>query len=193
MITSPNPLAHACCWPGSKRCYGASRVKGTGVNTLFSIEQSVAQQTYFGALLGGTGFDLTTWTVLKQWLDLREILLAQRVHFQFFPDNQVLKLLPEPFEGENYHGLIGCYVEKAIKELIKEPWVFQYALALTMTNIGIIRGKYTGIQIGIMGGGATLNYNDMLIFGKDQKTALEKQLFDGTGFLDAEPPKFFVG
>jgi hypothetical protein len=48
----------------------------SGVNTLFTIEHTIAQQAYFGHLLGNVGYDLITWNALKEWLDTREKLLA---------------------------------------------------------------------------------------------------------------------
>ena len=68
--------------------------ESTGINTLFTLEHAMAQQTYFSYQLGNVGFDLITWEVLKQWLDLRTKLLAQKIHYRFDPDFQILKITP---------------------------------------------------------------------------------------------------
>ena len=116
-----------------------------GINTLFTLEQTLAQQTYFSYALGNYGFD----------------------------------------------GVIGCYIERPIRDIIKEQWVYEYASALTKITIGRIRGKFG--QVALLGGGS-LNA-DLLNEGREEKAALEKMLLEGasTGFGDAYPPIFMIG
>jgi hypothetical protein len=164
----------------------------SGVNTLFTIEQTLAQQTYFSYAMGNYGFDLISWYVLKQWLDQRRKLLAQDKLFQFNERTQRLHIIPEPATtSSKFYGAVGCYVEKPIRDLVKEPWVYQYSLALTKIAIARIRGKYAGTNL--FGGGAP-NYSDLLNEGLSEKATLEASLYEGTpGFGDAAPPMFFVG
>ena len=86
---------------------------------------------------------------------------------------------------------MSCYVEKPIRDVIKEPWVYQYALALTKITIGRVRGKFGNVQL--LGGGA-LNY-DMLSEGLERKKELEAELLTGAspGLGDTDPPMFFIG
>ena len=79
-----------------------------------------------------------------------------------------------------------------MKDLIVEPWVYQYALALTKITIARIRGKYQGTNL--FGGGSP-NYSELLSEGTQEKTELERKLYEGTspGFGDAAPPSFFIG
>lgn len=166
----------------------------TGVNTLFTIEQTLAQQTYFSYAMGNYGFDLISWYVLKNWLEVREKLLALRRYFTFDERTQYLTMYPPPRtpgSGSRFYGVINCYVERRLKDIIKEPWVYQYALALSKIAIGNVRGKYTGTT---MFGGGQINYNDLLSQGLSEKEKLEEKLFTSTpGFGDAAPPSFFVG
>ena len=75
--------------------------------------------------------------------------------------------------------------------MIKEVWVYQYALALSKITISRIRGKYSGTALF---GGGTLNYSELLAEGNAEKDKLENQLYEGTpGIGDAAPPMFFVG
>jgi hypothetical protein len=164
--------------------------EATGVNTLFTLEQAMAQQTYFSYMLGSAGFDLITWEILKGWLDTRQKVLAQIPYIRFDPKTQILKILPEPMCNQNYYCVVGCYVENAIKHLISEPWIYMYTLALVKLNIGHIRGKYSAQQLF---GGGVLNYNDIMAQGLKEKEELEKQLFTGTGFVDSPQPRFFIG
>jgi hypothetical protein len=163
---------------------------GSGINTLFTIEQSLAQQTYFSYSMGNYGFDLISWYTLKNWLDTREKVLAIKRTFNFDPSNQYLQMWPEPIVGQPFYGLVGCYVEKPLKQLVKEQWVYQYALALTKVGIGRVRGKFAGVQLF---GGGTLG-TELLTEGLNEKKELEAMLFEGTpGFGDADPPMFFIG
>lgn len=165
-----------------------------GVNTLFTIEQTLAQQTYFSYAMGNYGFDLISWVVLKNWLDTREKVLAQRRYIQFDDRTQMMTMFPPPRtpgSGSRFYGVISCYVERPLRDIIKEPWVYQYALALTKINIGQVRGKYNNMNL--LGGGA-LNYNDMLQQGLAEKKELEERLYTGApGLGDVAPPQFFLG
>lgn len=167
----------------------------TGINTLFTIEQTLAQQTYFSYAMGNYGFDLISWYTLKNWLEVREKLLAIRRYYTFDARTQNLVFYPPPRtpgSGSRFWGVIACHVERPLRDIIKEPWVYQYALALSKISVGNIRGKYTGTT---MFGGGSINYNDLLSQGLAEKQALEDKLFSGAspGFGDAEPPQFFIG
>lgn len=166
-----------------------------GINTLFTIEQTLAQQTYFSYAMGKYGFDLVSWYVLKEWLSMREKLLSQKFHFRFNDREQRLYITPEPVRERNraqFYGAVGCYLEKPLEHVIKETWVQQYALALTKITVARIRGKYQGTNL--FGGGAP-NYNELLSEGNQEKQKLEESLYSGSapGLGDAEPIKFFIG
>jgi len=159
----------------------------SGVNTLFTIENTIAQQAYFGHLLGNMGYDLVTWHMLKSWLDTREKLLGMTPYIRFYPEEQVLRVIPEPSQSGNpYFGVVGCKILKPIKEIVPQLWVWKYTMALVKENIGYIRGKYTGT---ILFGGQQVNYSDIFQQGIKEKEALEAQMI--TSGYDAEPPRFF--
>ena len=162
----------------------------TGINTLFTLEQTLAQQTYFSYALGNYGFDLVSWYTLKEWIDTREKLLAIRRDIKFDARTQYMQMYPQP-GGNRFYGVLGCYLERPIRDVIMEQWVYEYAMALSMITIGRVRGKFGNVQL--LGGGA-LNY-DMLQEGLDKKAELENKLLEGAspGLGDTEPPMFFVG
>lgn len=175
--------------------YDFEEGSSTGVNTLFTIEQTLAQQTYFSYAMGNYGFDLVSWYVLKEWLDLREKLLATRRHVTFNPRTQYMVMFPPPRtpgSGSRFYGVVACHVERPLRDIIKEPWVYQYSLALSKISLGNIRGKYQGVQLF---GGGSINFNDVLTQGLEEKRNLEAVLFTGAspGFGDADPPLFFIG
>ena len=170
--------------------YSFDEASNTSVHNLFTVEQSLAQQTYFSYAMGNYGFDLISWYILKQWLETRSKMLSIQRTFKFDERTQHLVLYPEPKSSERFYGVFGAYVERAIRDVIKEPWVFQYALALTKITIGRVRSKFTGTQLF---GGGTLD-TSLLQEGLSEKKELEQMLLTGTpGYGDAAPPQFFIG
>ena len=137
---------------------------------------------------GNAGFDLVTWEVLKGFIDTRDKVLAMTPHFRFDPGNQILKITPEPQSMHTYLGVVGCYLEKPIKDLIKEKWIHKYTLCLTRIAIGNTRGKFGSTNLFA---GGTVNYNDMLSQGFEDKKKLEEDLM--ISYQDVTPPKFFIG
>jgi len=161
-----------------------------GVNTLFTLEQTLAQQTYFSYAMGNYGFDLVSWYTLKEWLDTREKLLAIRRDLKFDERTQYLQMYPQP-GSSRFYGVISCFLERPIRDLVKEQWVYEYAVALSKIVIGRVRSKFTGVSL--LGGGS-LNY-DLLQEGLAEKKELEQMLLTGAsaGFGDSDPACFFVG
>lgn len=170
--------------------YSFDEASNTSVHNLFTIEQTLAQQTYFSYAMGNYGFDLISWYILKQWLETRSKMLSIQRTYKFDERTQHLTMYPQPKTGERFYGVVGVYLERRFSELIKEQWVFQYALALTKITIGRVRGKFGGTQLF---GGGTLD-TSLLQEGLSEKKELEQMLLTGTpGFGDAAPPQFFVG
>ena len=169
--------------------FSFSEGNNSGVNTLFTIENTIAQQAYFGHLLGNVGYDLITWQTLKTWLKTREKLLGMMPYLRFDPDTQILKIIPEPSRnGSPYFGLIGCKMQKPIKYLISQLWVYRYALALSKISIAHVRGKYAGTNLF---GGQTVNAADLMRQGEKEKDELEKEITSDT--IDRLPTNFFIG
>ena len=171
--------------------YSHEESSSSSLNTLFTIEQTLAQQTYFSYAMGNYGFDLISWYTLKQWLETREKMLSTKRYFKFNERTQHMLLIPEPKAGERFYGVVSCYVEKPVYDLIKEPWVYQYASALTKITLGRVRGKFGNAQLF---GGTGLD-TSILQEGLTEKKELEERLFTGAsaGFGDSAPPMFFVG
>ncbi len=167
----------------------------TGINTLFTIEQTLAQQTYFSYAMGNYGFDLVSWYTLKNWLETREKMLATKRSYSFDERTQLLRMYPQPNASSSnvrFYGVVSCYVERPIRDILKELWVYQYSLALTKMAVANIRGKYGSVTLF---GGGSLNASDLMTQGLSEKAALEEQLMSGSapGQGDADPPLFFVG
>ena len=164
-----------------------SKGEDTGINTLFTLEQAMSQQIYSSYMIGNFGFDLVTWETLKGFIDTRNKVLAMTDQFRFDPRTQILRITPEPRDNHTYMGVVGCYVERPIKDLIRERWVQKYTLALAKIKIARVREKYQGTN---MFGGGAVNAS-LLAEGLKEKETLEQELMNG--YQDSAPPTFFIG
>jgi len=162
----------------------------TGINTLFTIEQTLAQQTYFSYAMGNYGFDLISWYTVKNWLETREKVLATKRSYEFNDRTQYMKIYPEPNANVRFYGVISCYIEKPIRDLIKEIWVYQYSLALTKIMVGQTRSKFS--QVNLFGG--QVFTTEVMSQGIEERNKLEEQLYtNAAGLGDSDPAFFFVG
>ena len=159
----------------------------TGVNTLFSIESVMMQQNYFIYNVGNYGFDVLSWHTVKDWIDTREKVFATRRDIHFDPRTQYLKFIPQP-RNTQFYGVLECYVERPIRDLVKEKWVLEYATALSKIMWGRILTKINGVNLP---GGGTINGSDVLSEGLSEKKELEDLLYNG-GYGDFAPPMMFV-
>jgi len=173
--------------------FSVEQGESAGINTLFTLEQAFAQQMYSTIMLGNAGFDIVTWHILKTWIKDRRKVLGLIPYFRFDARTQYLKVIPEPGASSSwnnpvYYGCIGCYVEKPIKDLIRERWVHRYALALSKIIIGHIRTKFGST---VMLGGGTINGADLMRQGELEKDQLEKELM--TSYGEVSPIGFYIG
>lgn len=169
--------------------HGFDPVEYSGTDYLFTMDYMFAQQTAFSHMMGNFGFDLVTWHILKDWLELRKKLFATDPHVIFDKRTQMLRLIPEPTKaGNRYIGVIGAWVERPICQMIAERWVFQYAVALSKIQVGNIRGKYG--QVSLMGGGS-IQWNDLLSQGIKMKEQLEQELMEKFG--ESLPLGIYIG
>lgn len=169
-------------------CFAFTYGETTGINTLFTLEQAMAQQIYSSYMIGNFGFDLITWETLKGFIDTRNKVLAMTPHFRFDPKNQVLRIIPEPISEQTYLGVVGCYIERPIKDLINERWIYRYALALSKIVVGNVRGKFGGTNLF---GGGQVNYQDFMSQGIQERDALENELKNT--YEDVTGAMFFIG
>lgn len=163
----------------------------SAMSSLFAFETAMAANTYYNYQFSLRGFDLTSWTAMNMWRRDRDKLLATKHSWHFDPHSQYFTLSPQPRkERERFFGVLHCYVEEPLRNVIKSPWVWRYALALCKIILGGIRSKWG--QVTLLGGG-TLDGSALLTQGQEEKKELEQQLIEKRGFGEAEPPIFFIG
>jgi hypothetical protein len=98
-------------------------------------------------------------------------------------------MYPEPNDTTRFYGVLACYVERPIRDIIKEIWVYKYTLAQIKVLVGTIRGK---IPVPMFGG--QIFNADLLNQGREEMKELEQQLFTASaGYGDADPTIFLVG
>lgn len=161
----------------------------SGIASLFSMEATMAQQTFYSYAMGNFGFDLLSWHTVKDWQDTREKLLAIRRDIHFDNRTQYLRFLPQPKVNSHFVGVIECYVERPLRDIVKEKWVLEYATALSKVMWGRILTKVNGVTL--LGGG-TMNGDGVLQEGLTEKKELEDFLIEG-GYGDFDPVNFLVG
>lgn len=169
-------------------CFSFNYGESTGINTLFTLEQAMAQQIYSSYMIGNFGFDLTSWEILKGFIDTRTKVLAMTPHFRFDPKNQILRIIPEPIPEQSYLGIVGCYIERPIKDIINERWVYRYSLALSKITVANVRGKFNGTNLFA---GGSVNFSDFMQQGIQERDTLENELKNLNE--DITPPMFFLG
>lgn len=164
----------------------------TTMTSLFSFEAALATTTYFTYQFSLRGFDLTSFTAMHIWRKERERILASKRKWYFDKNTQYLTLSPQPQHNQRFFGIISCYVEKPLRDIIHEPWVFQYALALCKIMLGRVRSKW-GDGVPIVGSSGSWTGNQVAQEGVQEKKDLETMLIEKRAFGDAPPPRFFVG
>lgn len=168
-------------------CEGSS----TAMTSLFSFEAALASTAYFTYQFSLRGFDMVSWYSMHEWRNTREKMLATQRDWHFNDRTQYFTLNPQPDGRTRFFACLCCYIEKPLRDIIKEPWVFQYALALVKIILGGIRSKW-GTQP-LMGTQGALDGSALLTAGQSEKEKLETMLIEKNGYGDAAPPRFFIG
>ena len=125
----------------------------SSITSLYNFDTSLAQQFFYTNQFNHRSFGLTTWYALHEWRNTYEKLLAVKRGWHFNKDTQYLTLTPQPRMGERFFGIVECWVEKPLKDVLKEPWVFDYALAVCKEMLGRVRSKW-GDSVQMLGGGS---------------------------------------
>ena len=171
--------------------YDFQEGSSSAMSSLFAFETAMAATTYYNYQFSMRGFDLTSWTAMNMWRKDRDKLLATKHTWNFDPHTQYFTLNPQPRKDkERFFGVLYCYVEEPLRNVIKSPWVWRYALALCKIILGGIRSKWGSVQL--IGGGV-LEGTALVQQGQEEKKELEQMLIEKRGFGEANPSVFFIG
>lgn len=117
-------------------------------------------------------------------------MLATKRGWRFDKFNQYLTLTPQPKIGERFFGIIECWVERPLRDVIKEPWVFDFALAVVKEMLGRVRSKWGG-SVNFLGGGS-LSGNELASEGVSRQKELLEELIKNQAYGAMQKPRFFV-
>lgn len=112
------------------------------------------------------------WVLFKQYEETFERVSSRNGGWEFLEDSHTIKLYPTPqMEG----GMVSVHYLQRKKDWSQvHQWMNEYALALSKIMIGRIRSKFTNIVS--PGGGVSLDGQNILTEGLEEKKQLEKDL-----------------
>lgn len=163
----------------------------SSITSLYNFDTSLAQQFFYTNQFNHRSFGLTSWYALHQWRNLYEKMLAVKRGWSFNKDTQYLTLTPQPKMGQRFFGIVECWVEKPLKDVLKEPWIFDYALALVKEMLGRVRSKW-GDSVALLGGGS-FSGNALAQEGVQAQKDLMQQLIKNQAYGATHKPRFFMG
>ena len=163
----------------------------SSITSLYNFDTSLAQQFFYTNQFNHRSFGLTTWYALHEWRNTYEKMLAVKRGWSFNKDTQYLTLTPQPRMGERFFGIVECWVEKPLKDVLKEPWVFDYALAVCKECLGAVRAKW-GDSVQMLGGGS-LTGNALRAEGVQKQKELLEELIKNQAYGAMHKPRFFIG
>jgi hypothetical protein len=166
-----------------RRTLGSRTGGGTGTN--FEPFNLAYTNTYLlnSTMMGG----IATYFMFASYQEMIGKMFGAFIEFQWVPTSRTLRILQRPFsEGE----VIGLRTQNfrpdytIIEDLYAKQWIRDYSLANCKIMLGEARSKFQSIA-GPQGGGS-LNGNDLKSAGKEELTALDKELetlvSGGTGY-----------
>lgn len=182
---------------------------GGGSDLLFNFDYALLANTFGYDLMGSRnnmgkqGYDLLTYHMARDFVDHSKKMLRY-VTYQFNPQTQYLKLIPEP-PGALYNPsasccnlstmrsglqcyIVGVYMEPKIETIVSNYFIKEYVLALAMITLGRIRSTYGGVTLF---GGATLAGDALITKGEERVKELMAELRDEYRY--SSPAGFYCG
>lgn len=90
---------------------------------------------------------MCSWYAMHEWRKTREKMLATKRDWRFDPYTQYFTLSPQPRPEQHFFAALNAYIEKPLRDIIREQWVFDYALALCKIMLGETRSKYGNVTM----------------------------------------------
>lgn len=157
--------------------------------SIFAGEMTFNEQAFYAFEFNNKGFSLTERYCLDEWLSTRNKILALEKSWSFDPETQYFMITPQP-RHLPFMAVIEAYVERPLRQIIKDPWVFEYAFAIVKTIIGNIRGKWGDVQL--LGGGV-ISGNKLAQEGREEMKELKQMLVEKCAYGNVQRPIFIVG
>lgn len=148
-------------------------------NTLFTVENMMLHRWGFNIYQP----DVITFQIMYTWLDFFKTMYGRQYRVVINEHGKIARILPFP----NSNGGIFCdvWVKRPESELFNFSWIRDYVFAKALVQVGMNRGKYSGIALP---GGGTLNADMYLTKGEALIEKLDTALLEEW----SEPPDFFI-
>ena len=121
-----------------------------GINTLFSIPNTMFNAGMIPNFSGGGGW--VDYHNAMSSIKFVNYMMGKGFQFEFNPGTHYMKLFPDPVK-ETIPGwiVLGTYIIRPDQQQYGESWCKRYALANAKYMLGMVRGKFQGVQL--IGGG----------------------------------------
>jgi hypothetical protein len=152
----------------------------SNLNTLFTVENMMIHKWGFNTYSP----DMLTFQIMYDWFDFFKTMYGRVYRVEIWEHAQQAYVLPAPKND----GMLftAVYAKRPEEELYKYSWIRDYVFAKCLVQIGMNRGKYSGIALP---GGGTLNADMYISKGEEMISRLDEQLL-----LEwSTPPGFEVG
>lgn len=152
----------------------------SNLNTLFTVENMMIHKWGFNAYSP----DMLTFQMMYDWMDMFKTMYGRQYRVEIWEHAKTAYVLPAP----KHDGMlfVMVYAKQPEADLYKYSWVRDYVFAKSLVQIGMNRGKYSGVALP---GGGSLNAEMYLSKGEDMVAKLDEQLL-----LEwSTPPIFEVG
>jgi hypothetical protein len=159
-----------------RRSVGSRSGLGAG-GTLFEPFNLAYTNTYLlsGSMMGG----LATYEMFAGYQKLVGKMFGSYIEFKFNPTNHIMTILQRPFaQGEQVLLRTQNYRPDFVllQDIYAKQWLYDYTLAVCKLQLGEARSKFGSIAG--PGSAITLNGTALLAAGKEEITALEKEIID---------------
>jgi hypothetical protein len=172
---------------------------GTGTGGLFNFDYMLMANVFGFDLQGNrssfarNGYDLVTYHLAHSFIEQAGRMLRY-ISYNFNPDTQYLRIIPEPRPGPSATStlnrrcyILGAYVEKPIRHVIRQKWVERYVIAQVMITLGLLRSKFGGV---VLYGGSTINGDSLVTMGREDEKKLLDELRQDR--FESQPARFFM-
>lgn len=143
---------------------------------LFNFEYAFAEGVFgyngMGNRFRQSGYDLVTYDISRQYIETVERMFgSSNISFKYNKRTQKLRVFKNNYSYCNSNScyLLGLYLERRVEDMISEMWVQDYVTALTKITMGNTLSRFGGATTI---GGLTINGNDILTQGLDEKEKL---------------------
>jgi hypothetical protein len=174
-------LGGAGAWPGAWGGYGFGGYGGANATTYYPVFWTI-QRIQEAEMQNTVNLPAWTFELIGTNLRLMPIPRGQYgcISIQYAFQSDLMSLTENSPYGNN-QGLVanpsmapyGLITYSDLNQPAKQ-WTKEYTAALTSELLGLIRGKYTVVNI--PGAETTLNFNDLITRGKEAQIALREKL-----------------